>query len=122
MIDPVIVVKNKANPDGDGIASVIIGGNVYRGSALPQLQGHYVFGIFSQGNAGVPDAKIFVATTASSGLWKYETLVPKDYPTSLGYYLKGFGQDLSGEIYATVSSVQGLTGTTGKVYKLVAAQ
>jgi len=122
LIDPIIAVKNKANPDGNGIASVIIGGNVYRGSTFPQFQGRYVFGIFSQGNAGVADAKLYVATSVSSGLWNYETLPPKDYPTNLGYYLKGFGQDLSGELYVTVSTVQGLTGTTGKVYKLVAAQ
>ena len=122
LIEPIITVKNKANPDGDGVASVIIGGNVYRGITFPQLQGRYVFGIFSQGNAGVADAKLYVATASGAGLWNYEVINPKDYQTTLGYYLKGFGQDLSGELYATVSSVQGLTGITGKVFKLVAAQ
>jgi len=109
LIDPIIVVKNKANPDGNGIASVIIGGNVYRGSTFPQFQGRYVFGIFSQGNPGVPDAKLYVASASGAGLWTYETLTPKDYSTNLGYYLKGFGQDLSGEMYATVSTSLGLT-------------
>ncbi|MBB1286773.1 hypothetical protein HRH25_20500 [Flavisolibacter sp. BT320] len=28
-------------------------------------------------------------------------------------------QDLAGELYLTVSSILGLTGTSGKVYKLV---
>ena len=121
LIDPVIVVKNKAHPDGNGIATVVVGGNVYRGSAIPQLEGRYVFGIFSQGNSGVADGKLYVSSIGGSGLWSYEDLPLKDYPNNLGQYLKGFGQDLSGEIYVTVSGSAGLAGTTGKVYKLVAA-
>jgi len=120
LIDPVLVLKNKAHPDGDGKASTIIGGNVYRGSTFPQLQGRYIFGIFSQGNMGVADAKLYVANAASPTNWLYDELKPKDYQTNLGYYLKGFGQDLSGEIYITVSSATGLAGTAGKVFKLVA--
>jgi glucose/arabinose dehydrogenase len=124
LIDPIIQLANKANPSGNGIATVIVGGNVYRGTALPQLQGRYVFGIFSQGGAGAAgaNAKLYVANAASSSLWSYEDLTPKDYPNNLGYYLKGFGQDLSGEIYITVSGVQGVSGTTGKVFKLVAVK
>jgi len=124
LTDPVIQLTNKANPNGQGIATVIIGGNVYRGITLPQLQGRYVFGIFSQGGSGSAgaNAKLYVAKSASSGLWSYEDLMLKGYPDNLGYYLKGFGQDLSGELYITVTGVQGVSGTTGKVYKLVAAQ
>jgi glucose/arabinose dehydrogenase len=121
LIDPVISLKNKAHPDGNGIATVIVGGNVYRGATFPQLQGRYIFGIFSQGNVGVADAKLYVANAATSGLWSYDLLTPKDYQTNLGYYLKGFGQDLSGELYIAVSGAQGLSGITGKIYKLVAA-
>lgn len=123
LVDPIIQLKNTANPAGGGLATVIVGGNVYRGTVLPQLQGLYVFGIFSQGGSGATaaNAKLYVASPASSGPWSFEELVPKDYPTNLGYFLKGFGQDLSGEIYLAVSGVQGTTGTTGKVFKLVAA-
>lgn len=120
LIDPVISMKNKAHPDGNGLATVIVGGNVYRGTSFPQLQGRYIFGIFSQGNPGTADAKLYVANSASAGLWSFDVLAPKDYQNNLGYYLKGFGQDLSGEMYITVSSSQGLAGTTGKVFKLVA--
>jgi len=122
LVDPVIVIKNKAHPDGSGVATTIVGGNVYRGGSFPQLQGRYIFGIFSQGNMNVADAKLYVANTGGSGMWNYDVLTPKDYQTNLGYYLKGFGQDLSGEIYVAVSSVLGLSGTNGKVFKLVAAQ
>jgi len=124
LMDPIIQLKNTANPSGGGLATVIVGGNVYRGTALPQLQGRYVFGIFSQGGSGAAgaNAKLYAANSAASGLWSYDDLALKDYPTNLGHYLKGFGQDLSGELYITVTDVQGVTGTTGKVFKLVAAQ
>jgi glucose/arabinose dehydrogenase len=121
--DPILQLVNTANPSGKGIATVVVGGNVYRGTAIPQLQGHYVFGIFSQGGTGAAgaNAKLYTATAAATGLWSFETIALKDYPNNLGYYLKGFGQDLSGELYITVSAVQGVTGNTGKVFKLVAA-
>lgn len=122
--DPIIQLKNTANPSGGGQATVIVGGNVYRGTALPQLQGRYVFGVFSQGGSGAAGAngKLYAATPAGAGFWPYEDLTPRDFPTHLGHYLKGFGQDQSGELYITVADVQGVSGTTGKVYKLVAAQ
>ena len=120
-IDPVIQLKNKANPDGTGSALVVIGGNVYRGSAFPQLKGRYIFGNYSQSSTAAT-GELYVATVAGSGQWAFEDLALKDYPNSLGYYLKGFGQDASGELYIAVSGVQGLSGTTGKVFKLVPAQ
>jgi glucose/arabinose dehydrogenase len=124
LVDPIIQLTNTANPSGGGVATVIVGGNVYRGTTFPQLQGRYVFGIFSQGGNGAAgaNAKLYVGVPAASGLWSYEELALRDYPNNLGYYLKGFGQDLSGEIYIAVTGVQGVTGTTGKVFKLVAAQ
>jgi glucose/arabinose dehydrogenase len=119
LIDPIIQLKNHANPSGGGLASVIVGGNVYRGTAIPQLVGQYVFGIFSQD--GGANAKIYSATPAGSGMWPFVEISLKDFPSNLGQYLKGFGQDQAGEIYLTTSAEQGLAATSGKVYKLVAA-
>jgi len=113
LVDPIIELNNSANPKG-GVATVIVGGNVYRGSALTELAGRYVFGIFSQ--KGQPDAKLYAAV---SGSWKYDEITIKSSPSNLGQYLKSFGQDLSGEIYFLTSSQQGPTGNTGKIYKLV---
>ncbi|WP_119079867.1 hypothetical protein [Chitinophaga alhagiae] len=53
------------------------------------------------------------------GLWDFAEVTLKDNPDDLGYYLKGFGQDIEGEVYLTVASVAGPSGTTGKVFKLV---
>lgn len=119
LIDPMIVIKNKAHPDHTGRITVVVGGNVYRGTALPALQGKYIFGSFSQ-SADSPDGQLYVATPSKSGQSLFEDLGLKDYPDNLGYYLKGFGQDLSGEIYIAVSSNQGVSGNTGKIFKLVA--
>ncbi len=124
LVDPIIAMKNKANPDGMGTITVIVGGNVYRGTTFPQWQGHYIFGSFSQGGAGAAGAtgELYVASSAGSGALSFDDLKPRDFSANLGYYLKGFGQDLSGELYITVTGVQGPSGATGKVYKLVAAQ
>jgi hypothetical protein len=85
---------------------------------LPALQGKYIFGIFSQdGNA---NAKIYSSDMATSGMWVYSVLSLKSYPTDLGQYLKSVGQDQSGELYFLTSGQQGPSGSSGKVYKLVA--
>lgn len=117
-IDPVIEVNNSANPAG-GKATTIIGGNVYRGREIPELRGMYLFGSFSQ-PGGTPNGELFVASPRNGGgLWSYSEVKLKDRPNDLGYYLKGFGQDMEGEVYLTVSSMAGPSGNTGQVFKLV---
>lgn len=118
LIDPVIEVNNSNNPAG-GRMTTVIGGNVYRGNKIPEFRGKYLFGSFSQpGN--VPNAELFISSPRSGGgLWSYSEVTLKDRPSDLGYYLKGFGQDMEGEVYLTVSSMAGPSGNTGKVFKLV---
>lgn len=120
LIDPVIQLNNYRNPV-NGRATTIIGGNVYRGNDIPGFQGKYIFGTFSQ-NPGRPDAELFISQPAGPGLWDFREINLANRPDDIGYYLKGFGQDLAGEIYLTVTSVAGPSGNTGKVYKLVLAE
>lgn len=117
LIDPVIELNNSSNPKG-GKATTIIGGNVYRGHAIPGLHGKYIFGTFSQ-SQGKADGELFMSQPGGHGLWSYEEITLKNHPADIGYYLKGFGQDWEGEIYLTVSSMSGPSGNTGKVFKLV---
>jgi glucose/arabinose dehydrogenase len=117
LIDPVIEVKNHDNPQG-GIATAIVGGNIYRGSQLPDLAGKYIFGVFSQSDDEA-DGKLFISNPSSAADWGFQALAIKSFPNNLGQYLKGFGQDLSGEIYVLTSAMAGPSGNTGKVYKLV---
>ena len=118
LIDPVIELNNWQNPAG-GKATTVIGGNVYRGHNIPNWQGKYIFGTFSQ-SPTTANGELFIATPMGSGMWPYEEISLKSHPDDIGYYLKGFGQDNDGEIYLTVSSMLGPSGTTGKVFKLVA--
>lgn len=119
LVDPVIEINNWQNPQG-GRATTIIGGNVYRGNSLPGMHGKYIFGTFSQ-TPTTADGELFVATPAGSGPWHFQELSLQSSPGDIGYYLKGFGQDLSGEIYLAVSERLGPSGTTGKILKLISA-
>ena len=117
LIDPIIELVNAANPKGGGVAVTIVGGNVYRGTALADWNGKYIFGIFSQD--GKANAKIYSASVSESGTWPYSEVKLKDYPNDLGQYLKSIGQDQQGELYLLTSGQTGPTGTTGKVYKII---
>jgi len=118
LIDPVIELVNNANPKGGGVGNAVIGGFVYRGTALPSLQGKYIFGMFSTNNNS-ESGKVFSADMAANGSWTYSQLALVGYPTDLGTYLKSFGQDQSGEIYLLTSDQSGPQGNAGKVYKII---
>jgi glucose/arabinose dehydrogenase len=117
LIDPVIEYANHHQPGGLGAA--VVGGHVYRGRALPQFVGRYVFGDWSL-EFEEPDGSLFVAMHRKSGLWKMQQLRIATSPTGrLDHYLLGFGQDPAGEIYVLTTDQTGPTGTTGQVFKLV---
>ena len=108
LIDPI------AEYDHDeGLA--VVGGFVYRGSQIPELQGRYVFGDW--GSFGMPTGRLFYLDSDST--IKEFRIGLEDRP--FGYWLKGFGEGADGEIYACVSRVLGANGNTGKLLKLVAA-
>ncbi len=123
-IDPILAYKNingfKKDPEAKGIS--VTGGYVYRGKALPQLAGKYVFGDWSRTWA-LPDGVLFVATPPVSGdtkKWTLETLEPAG--GKVGAYITAFGEDAEGELYVLTTGRNALTGTTGKVFKLVKAE
>jgi glucose/arabinose dehydrogenase len=117
LIDPVIEYANHHQPGGLG--ATVIGGHVYRGSALPQFSGDYVFGDWSR-EEEEPDGSLFVAKPRKKGLWKMQQLKIATSPTGrLGHYVLGFGQDPAGEMYVLTKDQTGPTGTTGEVFRLV---
>ena len=118
LLDPIIEYPNHHQPDG--IGSSAIGGHVYRGSALPQFFGDYVFGDWSAEHEDAPDGSLFVATPRKRGLWRMQELrVATSDSGRLEHFLLGFGQDPAGEIYVLTTDNAGPTGTTGKVFKIV---
>jgi glucose/arabinose dehydrogenase/plastocyanin len=92
---------------------VVIGGFVYRGTQIPQLQGRYVFADW--GSFFAPTARLFYLDTNN---------VIKEFHIGLddrraGIWVKGFGQDTSGEIYVFGSRALGPAGNTGVMLKIV---
>ena len=122
LLDPVLEVKNYANPEGGGPRTIaIVGGNVYRGKSMPRLYGKYVFGFLSADDEEA-EGQVVVAAPSVSGIWPYEVLKLKSFHDDIGQWLKGFGQDQNGEVYITATTELGPQGNTGKVWKLVPAQ
>jgi glucose/arabinose dehydrogenase len=120
LIDPVIEYAN-ANQESGGVGLSVVGGHVYRGSALPELDGHYVFGDFSS-SFGRPRGQIFAATARPDSLWSFEKLtISSTSDGELGRFLLGLGQDRSGEMYVLTSDSTGPTGTSGQVFEIVPA-
>ncbi|MBI2856693.1 MAG: PQQ-dependent sugar dehydrogenase [Chloroflexi bacterium] len=104
-----------------GIGQAVIGGFVYRGTALPAFNGAYIFGDFSA-SANAPDGRLFVATRPPTPgqMWPMKELrVVTNVSGRLDTFLKSFGQDASGEIYVLTSDIGGPTGNTGMVLKIV---
>jgi len=97
----------------EGIA--VIGGFVYHGSAMPALNGKYIFGDLSMGFAA-PTGRLFYGDLATGQI---NQLIIGTGNRSLGLYLKGLGQDATGELYVLGSTVLGPSGTGGVVYKIV---
>lgn len=97
----------------DGIS--VIGGFIYRGTAIPELWGKYVFGDFSVGFFD-PGGRIFYADLDTGEIHEFIIGVD-DIP--LGLFMKGLGQDSAGEIYLLASPHLGPYGTGGVVLKIV---
>jgi glucose/arabinose dehydrogenase len=120
LIDPILEYKNStAHPrpnDGQGIS--ITGGYVYRGNALPQFQGKYIFADWSRSRFK-SDGVIFAATKGSDNKWTWERIVPASHPAGLNACITAFGQDAAGELYVLTNDTTTLTGNSGKVFKIV---
>lgn len=94
--------------------TAVIGGFVYHGSLIPQLDGKYVFGDFSNGPFSAPgNGRLLYADLTTGQINEFNMDVP------LNMWLKGFGEDANGEIYALASVNLGPSGSTGVVLELV---
>jgi len=121
LIDPISGPLGTLEYDhNEGIS--ITGGFVYRGKAIPELYGKYIFGDLALKTQPVrADGRIFYAdlqlgTINAFPLFQFggSAILPN------GLTVHGFGQDAEGELYALVTSTPA-NGTGGIVYKLVPA-
>jgi glucose/arabinose dehydrogenase len=102
----------------DGIS--ITGGFVYRGSAIPELAGKYVFGDLALRNLPPRvDGRLFYADLATGEI--KELLLPQFAAGTLpdGLTVHGFGQDAAGELYALVTNTPS-NGAGGIVFQIAA--
>jgi hypothetical protein len=107
LIDPILEYDHNAG-------TAVVGGFVYHGSLLPQLDGKYVFGDFSNGPfSAAGNGRLFYSDLSTGQINEFKMAVP------LGLWLKGFGEDAQGEIYVLASTNLGPTGNSGEVLKLV---
>ena len=120
LIDPISGPQGILEYDhNDGIS--ITGGFVYRGTAIPELYGKYIFGDLALKTVPVrADGRIFYAdlqagTMNAFPLFQFggSAVLPN------GLTVHGFGQDADGELYALATNTSA-NGTGGIVYKLAA--
>jgi hypothetical protein len=109
LIDPIAEYSHQ-----DGTA--VVGGFVYRGSALPALQGKYVFADLSNGFAAPAGRLLFLDSLAAGPPQEFQL---GNDNRKLGLFVKGVGEDAAGEIYILADTNVGPSGTSGTVLKLV---
>ena len=105
LIDPVLQYDHD-----EGLA--IIGGFVYHGSLISELEGKYVFGDFRD-PAG-PGGRLFYGDLDSGAINEFLF----EDGQGLLLPLKAFGQDGAGELYV-LAGPTGTTGTGGMVFRVV---
>ncbi|MCK9277672.1 MAG: PQQ-dependent sugar dehydrogenase [Methanoculleus sp.] len=124
---------------GHDLGVVVVGGNVYRGTAVTGLQGRYLFGYWSDSRT-VGNGTILAATppagwaegalpqTSASltpdenAMWEAQTVnITARNNETLGAFLRGFGEDTNQDLYVLTNDVGGPdpSTSTGKLWKIV---
>jgi glucose/arabinose dehydrogenase len=116
LIDPISGSQGTLQYDHqDGIS--ITGGFVYRGTAIPELFGKYVFGDLALRNAPPRvDGRLFYADLELGKIFEFQLPQFAGGRLPNGLTVHGFGEDASGELYALVTNTPA-NGTGGIVYK-----
>jgi glucose/arabinose dehydrogenase len=119
-IEPAIAYKNIKVFPQDGLGISVTGGYVYRGKAMPKMQGKYIFGDWSR-NFGLGQGVLLAATPGKKQgeAWTVEVINPASTPKNLGVFVWAFGEDETGELYLLAHGNSTVLGKSGKIYKLV---
>ncbi|MEE9296730.1 MAG: PQQ-dependent sugar dehydrogenase [Phycisphaerae bacterium] len=124
LIDPIIEYSH-SDDEGKSAGISAIGGYVYRGDAIPQLQGQYIFGDYSTGFL-VGDGTLFAAAEGEDGQWTLRELAlgvgSGDASGRIGRFILAFGEDADNELYVLTSERAGPSGNTGQVHRIIPAR
>lgn len=118
--NPVVEYPNMqvAHPEAKfkatGVGTAVVGARIYRGSALPELNGKLIFADWSA-DFRAPSGQLFVATPAPGygDLWPFEKLA------DLNTRIVALAADADGEVYVLTNDNLGPYGSTGKILKLM---
>ncbi|MGA2912360.1 MAG: PQQ-dependent sugar dehydrogenase [Methanoregula sp.] len=123
---------------GHDVGNVVIGGYIYRGAAMPDLAGKYIFGEWSSGFSS-GDGTLLVSTPPDSyniqlypsvvdnitpsdnRMWTMQELRIANNPDGrIHTFVRGFGEDENHELYVLTSMKSGPDPVaTGQIWKLV---
>jgi hypothetical protein len=125
---------------GHDVGTTIIGGYIYRGSALQGLNGSYIFGDWSKSFGGSGDGTILVSTPPSgydisrypsaldaitqqdNRMWSTQEIwISTSTNGRVNAFVRGFWEDADHEIYVLTSRTAGPdpSSTSGEIGKLV---
>ena len=114
--DPVIEYTHQE------VGIAVVGGHVYRGSAIPALAGQYVFGDYTPDwttPEPSPHGSLLAATPgATDARWPWRQLVVADDALD-HHFVTGMGEDTDGELYVLARRQFGPIGQTGFVFRVV---
>jgi glucose/arabinose dehydrogenase len=116
LVDPVIEYTHQ------DVGIAVVGGYVYRGTAVPALQGRYVFADFT-GDWTTPEpdptGSLLVADPGGdTDRWSWERLTVADGALD-HFFVTGMGEDDAGELYVMARRSFGPIGRTGFVFRIV---
>jgi glucose/arabinose dehydrogenase len=104
---------------GHNNRTVVVGGYFYKGLALTELVGSYIFADWS-GSFTKGDGTLLLAKPSDQGLWKTEEIKIANISSGkINAYIRSIGQDEAGELYILTSNAAGPKGDTGKIYQVV---
>ena len=100
--------------DATGVGTAVVGGRIYRGSALPEYQGKLIFADWSAA-FDRPSGQVFLATPPSRwrDLWSFDKIA------ELETRIISVAEDAEGELYLLTNDQFGPFGETGKIFKIL---
>lgn len=117
LIDP-IAEYDHTGPNDTVNGEAVIGGYVYRGSAVPQLAGRYVFGDYSkEADTFGPAGRLWLMNGNKSVTHRV-TLLRVRGSGDLNLLLLGFARDAKGELYVLGNRTGTLASRTGVVERI----
>jgi glucose/arabinose dehydrogenase len=118
LLDPIAEYAHPSSGFSPQGGITVVGGFVYRGSRSLSLVGKYVFGDFS-GQFVVPSGRLYFLEELTGGDFEIREFQIGADDIPYGLFLKGFGEDEDGEIYACGSTALAPFGDSGVVERIV---